>query len=220
MNFLDLKNMVWSWLDDLDGTYFLPPQVERWINNAQKEVQKQLIQSGQNWYQTCAQTYTVYNQDSYLLPSDFLKINHVTMVTGAYNQGGNEQKQVIKHSTQGESDSVNYTLSLPQTFFLVQDAIILRPYPDQQYLMRLGYDYRVADMVLATDIPDVPYQYQEYIAVLATIDGFLKDQRDPSPFFAKKAYYEDMMKKDAQDRMVDKPRSVVITGGGGGGYLF
>lgn len=219
MNFGDLQQLVLSWVDDLSAGYFTIPQISRFINNAQLEVQKQLIQSGQNWYQKCVETATVYNQNSYVLPADFLKVDHMTIVTGNAGQGGNEMKHPIFHSTHAEADQVNYTLSCPRTFYLAKNCIVFAPYPDKVYLLRMDYDYLVADMVFQTDTPDIPRQYQEYIAVLASIDCFLKDQRDPSPFFSKKQYYEDMMKKDAQDRMVDRPRMIVETGGGGG-FLF
>ena len=212
MNFGQLQSLVSYYLDDLNFTYFTPTQVQRFINNAQREAQQKLIQAGQNFYLTCAQTPTVANQEGLALPDDFLKVGHIELITGG--TWPNEEKYVITHSTQAESDIVNYAPGRPLTFWLQKDCLILRPVPDvSSYTLRLHYHYRVADMVAAGEEPDVPLEYHEYVAVLAAIDGFLKDQRDPSPFFAKRDYYEKSLKASSADRMVDKPREVRTTWG-------
>jgi hypothetical protein len=210
VNFGQLQSLVSYYLDDLQFTYFTPTQVQRFINDAQREVQQKLLQAGQNFYLTCVQTPTVANQEGLALPDDFLKVEHCQIITGGTYP--NEQYTVLTHSTHRESDFVNYAPSLPVTFFLQKNCLILRPVPDTStYILRLHYQYRVADMVFPGEEPDVPQEYHEYIAVLAAIDGFLKDQRDPSPFFDKRTYYEQSLKQSSQDRMEDKPRDVVVT---------
>lgn len=210
MNFGQLQNLVSYYLDDLQFQYFTPTQVQTFINNAQREVQQKLIQAGQNFYLTCVQAPTVTNQEGLQLPSDFLKIEHMEVITGGV--WPTQQFSVLEHSTHRESDVVNYAPGQPVTFFLQKNCLILRPVPDNStYLVRLHYMYRVADMTQPGEEPDVPQEYHEYIAVLAAIDGFLKDQRDPSPFFDKRRYYEESLKQSSNDRMEDKPRSVVNT---------
>lgn len=210
MNFGQLKSLVSYYLDDLNQAYFTPTQLAQFINNAQREVQQKLVQAGQNFYLACVETYTVANQEGLALPDDFLKIEHVELVTGG--TWPNEQKSILTHSTHRESDIVNYAPGQPVTFWLQKNCLIFRPVPDvSTYLCRLHYQYRVADMTDDGEVPDVPLEYHEYIAVLAAIDGFLKDQRDPSAFFAKRDYYENSLKQSSTDRMEDKPREVVVT---------
>lgn len=221
MTFGDLQALVLSWLDDPKAGYFTTPQIQRWINNAQLEVQKKLIQAGESWYQKAVETYTVYNRNSYTLPADFLKIDHMEVVTGNVGQGGSEQKYPIKHSTQAEGDYVDFYLGPPVTFFVKKNCLVLRPFPDQPtYLLRMDYNYRLSDMIVDAEVPDVPPEYHEFIAVLATIDGNIKDQRAADLILAKKQYYEELLARSAQDRMLDKPRSVVITQDDGGGFVF
>lgn len=210
MNFGQLQSLVSYYLDDLQFTYFTPTQVQQFINNAQREVQQKLIQAGQNFYLTAVQTPTVANQEGLALPDDFLKIEHCELITGGVYP--NEQRSILEHSTHRESDIVNYAPGQPVTFFLQKNCLILRPIPDvSTYILRLHYQYRVSDMTADGESPDVPLEYHEYIAILAAIDGFLKDQRDPSPFFAKRDYYEMSLKQSSNDRMEDKPRGVVVT---------
>jgi len=218
VNFQQLQNLVSYWVDDPNLTYFTPIQVQTFLNNAQQEVNKRLIQYNDSWYLRCAQTYTVQLQECYVLPQDFEKVNHLDLILGG--SPGNEQRVTLNHSTQAEADLVNYSSGQPITFFLAKNNLIFRPLPDNAYLVRMYYSYRVSDMSNMTDIPDCPTEYQEYLAVLASIDCFLKDQRDPSPFLAKKTYYEELMQQSATDRMIDKPREVVCTWDDGFGTLF
>ncbi len=62
-----------------------------------------------------------------------------------------------------------------------------------------------------SDTPDCPEDYQEYIAVLATYDCFIKDDRPPTNILTKKAYYENLMKQEMQQRSQQGPRMVVTT---------
>lgn len=218
MNFQTLQNLVSYWVDDLNMTYFTPTQIQLFLNNAQQEANKKLIQFNDDWYLKCGQAYTVQFQECYVTPSDFEKVNHMDLILGG--TPGQEQRVTLNHSTQAEADLVNYSAGQPITFFLEKNCLIFRPVPDNAYLIRMYYSYRVSDMVYPTDLPDVPVQYHEYLAVLATLDCFLKDQRDPTPFMNKKAYYEELMRQSATDRMVDKPREIVTTYDDGFGTLW
>lgn len=209
MNFQDLQNLVYAWVDDPNHTYFLPVQVQAFLNNAQQETNKYLTDLNDSWYRKCAQTFLIQNQSCYLLPSDFEKVNHMEIITGGTYP--NQCKSPMVHSTQAEADRVNYGPSTPCTFFLEKGCIIFRPTPDNVYQVRMTYSYRVTDMIFPTDVPDVPREYQEYIAVLATMDCYLKDQRPVDAFTAKREWYENKMRAAANSRMLDKPRSIVVT---------
>jgi hypothetical protein len=58
------------------------------------------------------------------------------------------------------------------------------------------------------------------LAILATLDGFLKDQRDPSAFMAKRDKYLELMKQDAEERQVNLPRQVIDYGAGDFGTIY
>lgn len=218
MTFLELQTLVLSWLDDPLAAYFTLPQVKVWLNNAQREAQKQLLQAGENWYVTKVSTSTVTDMESYTLPDDFLKLHKLEFVVSG--TGVNEVRQMITPVTLTQLDQVSMTTGQPAVYCLKKDCIILRPIPDQIYTLYMFQSGRVTDMVADGDEPDVPPQYHEYLAILAALDGFLKDQRDPSPFMAKKDGYLAMMKQDENNRTVDVPRMVRETDCWDGGFLF
>lgn len=218
MTFSQLRTLVWSWLDDPNGTYFTEVQVNVWLNNAQRECQKQLIQAGENFYVTSVYTSTVQNYDTYALPTDFMRLNKLQVLLSGTSP--NENRAAITPVTLVQLDQVSMSTGTPQAHCIRKNCIVLRPIPDNTYTVYMDYSYLVNDMVADSSVPDVPIQYQEYLAVLASIDGFLKDQRDASPFFAKRDFYLSLMKQDAENRHVDAPRQVVCTDGGDMGVLF
>lgn len=218
MNFGNIKQMVWSWLDDAQHTYFTDSQVSMWINNAQREAQKQLIQAGENYYTRRSFASLVANSDTYILPSDFMKVNKLELLTSGV--APNEVRQQIGFVTLGQLDRVSMTTGTPYVYTIRKNCIVIRPIPDSVKTIYLDYTYLVGDMSADTEIPDCPAQYHEYLAVLATIDGLLKDQRDPAPLLAKKDFYLSLMKQDAENRNVDYSREVVITDEPSIGMLF
>lgn len=208
MTFLELQNLVAYWLDDLNFGYFTPTQVKRWLNNAQLETQKLLLAAGEQWYTVCKYTTLVPSQSAYSLPADFLKVQRLEL---EIDSGINTTQKLypISMNQQDQYPGVN---SRPSAYYLTKTNIKLVPPPDTALVMRLWYSYKVADMVQDTESPDVPSQYHEFLAVLAALDGLLKDGRDPSAMIEKKTYYETMLKRDADERTVDNPRHILETG--------
>jgi hypothetical protein len=214
-----LQTLVSTWVDDVSNGYFTLPQITTFINNAQREVQKQLLQAGELWYATPVQSTTVLGQNTYTLPSDFLKLHRLEVIISGTPP--NESSSTIEPLTLNEQDLEPPGIGTPAGHVILQNVLYLYPAPDTAALpLRLWYSPLVADMVNTTDVPNVPTQYQEYIAILATIDCFLKDQRDPGPWMEKKTYYLELMKADAQARTQDASRHVVITQGDGFENLF
>jgi hypothetical protein len=110
----------------------------------------------------------------------------------------------------------------PEFYYLKKNRIVLWPIPDQIYTLRLYYSYEVTDMVNDTDIADAPDSYHEYIAIIATMDGFIKDGRSAALLESKSKDYESMILSDAQERNVDFPRTIIQTDldSIAGNYLF
>lgn len=215
-----LQTLTLSWLDDLNAGYFTLPQVNVWLNNAQRECQKQLIQAGENFYVKRSSSATVQNADTYALPTDFLKVNKLEVVLSG--TGVNEVRQTFTPVTLIQIDQMYQLQGVPAAYVLRKNCFTVRPIPDNTYTLYLSYSYRVTDMVNTSDSPDVPEQYHEYLAILATLDGFLKDQRDPNPMLVtKRDFYLALMKQDSEERTVDAPRMVIMTEDGGyGGSLW
>lgn len=217
--FLELRNLTAYWLDDLNMTYFTPTQINRWLNNAQTETQKILLQAHNNFYVTPVQTTLVVNQNDYVLPIDFLTLHRLEIVlTGS---PPNEDCMPVAPVTLNQQDLVPARTGTPQFYFLKKNRIRVLPAPDTALTLRMHYSYLVSDMVLDTDSPDVPPAYHELISVLAALDGLLKDGRNPELMLSKREYYEALLREEVQDRAEDAPRGIISTGNsGGGGEMF
>lgn len=102
MNFLQLRQYVSVQLDDTSFGYFTESIVNRYLNNAQREVQKYLMAAGQNWYNRCQQAMTVVNACEYSLPEDFLKMHRAELVLSG--TAPNEEIQTLDWITLNQLD--------------------------------------------------------------------------------------------------------------------
>lgn len=210
MTFSDLQNLTVYWLDDLNFGYFTQTQVQIWLNNAQIEVQKMLIASGQNRYTTWVGTTLVIGQSHYVLPQDFRKLHNLEVVlTGT---PPNETVTPIVPITENQKYLIDMGQSTPAAYYYEKNKLVIQPAPDTNLLMRMKYTYLVANMVNPTDVPDVPAEYHELIALIAAADGFIKDGRQNPLLLTKIAAYQEELKQDAQERSQDLVRSIVQTG--------
>lgn len=216
MTLTQLQVMVSTWLDDLNNTYFTLPQVNTWLNNAQRECQKQLIQAGENFYVTRVSTNLVQNVDTYSLPPNFMRLNKFELLQSG--TGVNQVRKALAFVTLNQLDAVSMTTGQPECYNIRNNCVTLRPIPDNNYTVYMDYTEMVVDMTVGTQTPNAPTQYHEYLAILATIDGLLRDRRDPAWMEKKKDFYIEMMKDDAENRNVDSPRMVVMTDINSGGY--
>lgn len=216
------KDKVTYYVDDLNKGYFTDVQLNRFINDAQFEVQKLLLQSGNNWYLTVSTTPIVASQAEYVLPSDFLHLHRLVVVTQNLNLS-TEVNNLVFPITTNQQDIYPFSPGSVQAYYLKKSRLVLVPFPDSSqasYYLKLFYSYRVATLVLDADNVDVPDEYCELVPIMAAIDCYIKDGRDASLLMAKKLYYEDMMKKEAEQRRQDMSRQVIVTSDGGFGALF
>lgn len=206
----ELRTLVLSWLDDPNGGFFTQPQVNVFLNNAQKEVQKRLIKAGQNYYFRCKQTTMVVNQNDYVLPSDFKKMHRFEIIISGV--APNESKQIILPITPNQQDLVQTGSGTPRYYFIKKNRVHILPAADTPITLRITYSYEVADMTLDSDEPDAPDAYHELVALLAAEDGFIKDGRASDLLEKKIMVYQKDMDADAADRLQDLPRSITETG--------
>jgi len=220
MQLSEIRTLALSYLDDAQSGYFTNAIMLQFINKAAREVQKQLLQAGENYYVTASQTTLVQNQQEYILPSDFRKTHRVEVITAG--TAPNESKIPLESISLNQQDILsNSATGVPNAFVIKKNRLILFPAPDSSsYVMRLWYSYRIADMVNDSDIPDVPYEYHEYISVLAAIDGRLKDDRPSAELLQMKEDYLKLMKQDCEERTEDSPRHIIETSSDGLGSLF
>lgn len=219
MNLSELKAAVATQLDDPNFGYFTESIITRYLNNAQREVQKYLMAAGQNWYNRCQQTPTVENACAYYLPSDFLKMQRVELVMSGTSP--NEDIKALDWITLNQQDMIPQGPGVPCAFNIQKDTIKLWPVADSaDYTLRITYSYRISDMVNNTDVPDVPEEFHEMIEILATRTGYLRDDRPVAELDAKIDEYKRAMKVDAADRTQTRARRIVTTKDYDGGYTY
>lgn len=206
----EISGLILSWLDDEQQGYFNSTDVNRWINLAQRQVQMMLLQQGQNWYMKPVETTLVVGQSDYVLPSDFMVEHRLEIITSSYGTSS-ETRQPLTPITTNQQDFVSLNNGTPTNYYIKKDRITLSPYPSTAYTLRLYYSPRVSDLANDSDVPDVPEQFMEYLAILACFDGFIKDDRAPDNLLAKKVKYEELFKQMADTRLQDKSRQVVQT---------
>ena len=200
-----------SLLDDVNFGYFTKPQLLRFLNNSQRELQKLLLQSGNSWYNFEKTKPTVTNQAEYSLPYNFLKLNRLELVQ---NPGLNETWQKIEAITLNQKDYFPKA-GMPQAYYLSRTNLVLCPAPNNAvYTLRLNYSYRVADMIADESVvPDVPEEYHELLVLFAVVDCLIKDGRDASLLEKKRDEWVLRMRRDADERLQDGPRMVRMTDG-------
>jgi len=210
MTFAQLRTLVWSWLDDPNGGYFTQSQVNTWLNNAQSAVQKLVEQAFEGHFEKVVETTTVLNQREYQLPDDFKRLVRLELVLSG-NTFANESVQKLDKITPNQVDFFTERTGISRAYYFKKNQLILVPAPESIKKLRMTYIYRLENMVNDSDVSEIPEDYHEMIAVLATLDGLLKDGRDTSAMDKKRAMYEEQLKRDAEQRHVDAPRTVVQT---------
>lgn len=210
----EIKQLARFWLDDENGGYFTDAFMDRVINQAQRELQKELLQAGESYYTICAEFSTVVNQRDYALPSDFFQLDKLELITSG--SGDTASTRRLEPIQRTEIDTLNYNLANtssgePFNYVLNKNTYSLYPVPDVSKVMRLWYSPRVSDMSSDSDVPDAPADYHEYIAIMAARDGFLRDGRAITPIEMKLRYFKDLMEEQAESRNSDSPRMVIRT---------
>lgn len=216
MTVLDIENYVASLVDDLNFDYFTKPQLLRFINQAAQQTQQKLVLAGNNWYvKLDVSVPTVINQTNYALPTDFLKMNRLESVLNISTV--NEQWYTLNSVTLNQKD-MNYIDTESSCFYFLKNTLYLQPPPQTVRTLRMYYTYRIADVVLDADIPDVPPEYHEYIANLVAQRCFLKDGRDPGFILTQLKEVEDNLAASAIERAQDHASTVVIIAEDYSGY--
>lgn len=208
MTVAEIKAYVRSLVDDEAGGYFTDADLLRFINQSQQETQKRLVMSGNNWYTKIdTSNTTVLNQANYSLPSDFLKMQRIEVVT---NPGTTENRYTLSSVTLNQKD-MGYQDSDSLSYYLVKSTLYLAPPPKTAgRTLRLYYVYRIADVANDSDTPDVPVEFHEYLANLVALRCFLKDGRDASFIVRMTEMVEKQLDAEAIERTQDHASTVVI----------
>lgn len=207
----ELKTLITTcWVDDENKGYFTDPILNIMLNNAQRQVQKLLILAGQNYYPICVTTPVFQDQKEYVQPVDFQSIRRIFLVTAGFGTT-NPTKHELEDYTMRQDALAPYK-GTPVGYYLRKNRIGLTPTPVQSgWYLEMEYNYLVADMTADGDIPDVPIEFHEMVALVAAYDCFIKDDRVPSNLTKKLGTYEETLDEMAASRTATGPRKVVVT---------
>ncbi len=220
MTFLQLRVLTSGLLDDVDNGYFTVAQVNTWLNNAQKEVQKILNQAFEGHSIKKVQTTLVALQREYALPNDFKRLHRLELVISGTSYA-NYSLQRLTKITRNQQDMIYNQSGTSEGYYFQGNYIVLVPAPASALTMFMEYEYLLADMSLDADTPDLPSQYHEMIALYAARKGFLKDGREASLVQKEIDDFEKGLKRDAEQRNADEPRTIVQTmGDSDGDFMF
>ena len=205
-----MKSNVSYYLDDLSKGYFTDVQLTSWINFAQAEVQRIMLQAAQDSFVIRYETTTVINQTDYVLPQGFHKMNRVELVISGTPP--NEIKGPLLKISTNQMDLVTYQPGVPSVYYLKSNRMVILPAPVSTYTLRIYYSPYLFDMVLDTDECQIPDPYSQLVVILAAFNGYIKDGRDaPATLVQAKDEMINFIKQDAQERTQDSPRSIVTT---------
>jgi hypothetical protein len=215
MTRLQLENLIAIWLNDPEKTFFSPSTIQTRINLAQKVLQAILIDSYQDRYTVCVTAPTIINTGRYLLPTDFRKMRRLEILTAGSGDTGTYRK--IDPMDLNGQDLLVQGAGVPKNYFIVRNHIYLRQVPNQVWTMHMNYIYRVADLTLDADVPDIPDEYHEFLAILAVRADLIQDGADINPILELKKEYEEKIRQDAANRKPDGARMITATRDGYGG---
>ena len=105
-----------SWLDDPNNGYFTQANCITWLNLAQRHVQQELLQAGNNWYLKPVETTMVVGQAEYVLPTDFMQEHRLEVVMSNYGTT-EENAQPLIPITLNQQDMVSRRLGNPTNYY-------------------------------------------------------------------------------------------------------
>lgn len=215
MTLTEMQSYLAAIVDDPQQTYFTPAQTLIFINQAQSETQKLLINAGQNYFFKQHTFNTVINQANYSLPADFLKLNQLV-----YNQGTAPNNFITNLSSITMNQALNFSLyaQYPTNFYFKTNEVVLVPIPQTVCEMIMTYTYRLPNLVTGTDVSEIPLEFHDYIVWKAALQCFVKDQRDPSSVLEYTRKVEEDLKRAAVERAQDRAPTIVRTENGSGGW--
>lgn len=203
-----LRTFTLQLLDDPLGLYFDTTFMDPALNQAQEEVQKHLIMAGELYYVKQVQALTVQDQQDYIWPSDLLKVNRLELVTSGVSP--NEILRELIPITLNQMNQYGQQSGQPANYVLKQDRFSLYPIPqDPNLTINLYYSYKIADLALDNQVPDIPEIYQKMIPAYAARMGKVKDDSDMTNILRLIEPFEKEMNELAQQRQYQTPRRVI-----------
>lgn len=207
MTFLDLQTQVGLLVDDTNFGYHTLTSVKAYLNNALYEVQRRILKMNQSLYSLDVYTPLVSGQKEYVLPSDFLCMFDLWLIIDGVSP--NEVTFPLEYAPPSKRHDFLTQNATPTHFWLKKNYIELMTPPDRILTMHLLYAPLVVAMSADSDIPDVPSQFHELIALYATRTCYLRDDKVNSLVTERIAQFEALIASNEQ-RIQNRSRYMIF----------
>lgn len=180
-------------------------------NLIQSEIQQELIQADENYFVTQTSINFVAGTGQYALPSDLVKIRRVEDIR--HDPANPIEIEPIKMSERDTDRRfvVNSASHFQGGYYLVGTQIHfgITPVTSHASAVRLFYIQRLADVTASTNSSEIPVEYHPILVWGVVKNCLFQQQADTN--MADKEYNNLMtkMKKQAEDRQIQRPRRVV-----------
>lgn len=172
MNLSQLKDQVYLFLGERSGGFYQDSEIVTAINNAML-----YIADLTGALEQLATRNTTQGTDRYALPDDFLRSVALFCEDGSGNRWtlkersmvGIERDRGLWGSSQGQPSSYHIRTGAKQKTLYTSGDIIIAPTPDGTYTLRLSYIQKPDDLSVDGDIPMLPSQMHEAIAIRAAM---------------------------------------------------
>lgn len=174
MNLQELRDHVYLFLGEKSGvgSFYTDAEVTTAINNAQR-----YIADVTGVLEQLATRNTVDGTDRYALPDDYIRGIIMFCEKGAGNRwvmrelsaAAMEEQRGIMGATKGQPQYYRIRVGAKQKTLYTTGDIIVSPTPDGVYTLRLSYVQAPDDLAVDGDIPMLPAQMHEAIALRAAM---------------------------------------------------
>lgn len=186
----ELRTQIRERTDQTDSTFIEDAELNRFINQSQKELYDLLVSSNEDYYTNDPVSFTVASgSDTFSLPADFYKLRGVDISLN----GNADEFTTVRPFEFGERNRANTSLvrhiygRSTVRYRLRQNKLAFVPKDKAPGEYRLWYIPRAPDLVNDTDTFDGINGWEEYIIVDASIKIMQKEESDASIFLAQKA---------------------------------
>ncbi len=205
MTLTELQSLFAIYVNDPFGGYFTPTIATTFLNNALIQAQRRLLKMHAAFYSVCTSTPLVIDQSQYALPSDFLALFDLWIDLDSETPPTTLPLKFIPLSQRHEFVPTSGT---PTHFFMLKDSVNLVVQPDQVLTLEMIYAPKVSPMVNGSDVPDLPAQFHEYLALMAAKTAMMVDDKESKLVNEALGVYDALIVANEQ-RVQSQPRYII-----------
>lgn len=200
---------------DNSSSYWADSTLTTYHNLVQAEIQNELISVFENFFVTQTTISFVNGVSDYALPTDFIQMVRVEDLRN--NPNDPVEVLPITISRRGQRSAPLYIsgASLNDGYYILGSRIFFGDTPSTSYAsaVRTFYVQRLAEVTSASSISEIPQEYHQLLVWGIIKYALLQEQADTSKADTEYEKLIVKMRKQAEDRQIQRPRKVKIRQG-------